>query len=88
MDEPRLSQESRQMLRFLTRWISVMGFAPSLRELATKSNMTINGAKYHLLQLQLAGKIERQSNTARGIRIVKRKRRKLEPGTQHPAAET
>lgn len=88
MDEKRLGQESRAVLRFLKRWISVMGFAPTLEEIAQKSGITKNGAKHHLKRLHAAGLIERVPYTARGIRIrlivKKRLRRKIESDGRTP----
>ncbi len=59
------------VLQFIKNYIADMGWAPSVREIASAISATSTGTvTYHLDKLEIQGYIVRMPRTARAIRIT------------------
>lgn len=64
--------ETRQrIMDFLAEFIMENGFSPSIREIKSAAEIaSTSGVAYHLNVLEIQGKISRQENQPRTIRLV------------------
>lgn len=66
MNSSRLS-----VWRFLTAYVALNGFPPTVREIGTACYLSNSAIDYHLGRLQAAGVLKREPHQARNIRLLR-----------------
>ncbi|AMW32688.1 transcriptional repressor LexA [Fervidobacterium islandicum] len=67
-----LTERQQQVYEFIKEYITIKGFAPSIRDVARHFKMTPRGAQQHIIALEKKGYIKR-SKGARAITLADRK---------------
>lgn len=67
-----LTERQAEILNFIKHHTTVLGYAPSLRDICQQFDMTINGAREHLLALEKKNAISRVAGKARTIIVNSR----------------
>jgi repressor LexA len=66
-----LTARQKEVLDFIVERVTVKGYPPTIREIARHFGITSpNGVYCHLNALQKKGRIERDLNVSRGIRVL------------------
>lgn len=63
----KLTRRQSEVVLFVRRYAEKHGFAPSLREVASALDVTVNAVVGHLTAAERKGAIRRASRTARGL---------------------
>ena len=67
-----ITPRQAEVLRFIEATIATRGYAPTLREIATRLGVTTNSVSGHLWSLTVRGYIERDPRKSRAIRVLRR----------------
>ena len=67
-----ITPRQAEVLRFIEATIATRGYAPTLREIATRLGVTTNSVSGHLWSLTVRGYIERDARKSRAIRVLRR----------------
>lgn len=76
MELKALTSRQQAVLKFISDFMESRGAPPTVREIAAGMGFaSTNGVSDHLIALERAGRIERRSNSSRGIRLTGRQKR-------------
>jgi len=64
-----LTDRQAEVLTFIQQHIDALGYAPSLREVSQRFDMSLNAVAEHLAALERKGTIRRTNGVARSIVI-------------------
>ena len=68
-----LTKRQDEVLTFIINFINTSKYPPTMREIASNFNITVNGAYDHVKALEKKGKIHCDVNRSRAIGIIKEK---------------
>ena len=59
-----------RMYKFIIKYISENGYAPTVRELGQAVGVSLSRVKHHLMKLEIEGRIKTKPNSPRAIKVI------------------
>lgn len=59
-----------RMYQFIVDYISVNGFAPTIREIAQAVKISVGRVAQHLMKLEIEGRIKTKPSSPRAIKVI------------------